>query len=94
LWLGRAADCYRSTTVGREATGQGEDDHGFVPKSVVASLSAHRCDFGSLSDQDFQLPFTPKYFCAHIIAMSRQMKIDDRCSDPEVSDLDIIQERW
>jgi hypothetical protein len=26
--------------------------------------------------------------------MSRQMKIDDRCSNPEVGDLDIIQERW
>jgi len=49
---------------------------------------------GSLRDQDFQLSFTPKYFCAHIIAMPRQMKVDDRCSDPEVGDLDIIQERW
>jgi hypothetical protein len=49
---------------------------------------------GSLRDQDFQLSFTPKYFCAHIIAMSRQMKVDDRCADPEIGDLDIVQERW
>lgn len=48
----------------------------------------------SLRDQEFQLSFTPKYFCAHIIAMSRQMKVDDRRSDPKVGDLDIIQERW
>lgn len=54
------------------------------------------CDLNvvSLRDQDFQVSFTPKYFCAHIIAMPRQMKVDDRCADPEVGDFDIPQERW
>src|SRR6266404_1866998 len=49
---------------------------------------------GSLRDQDFQVSFTPKYFCAHIIAMPGKMKVDDRCSDPEIGNLDIIQKRW